>query len=208
MKGRKLTIEPGIDEPGIRADVYVEDDANTVYDVEMQTTDKPLLRKTIVMFVCTFDPFHRDLPVYHFQHRSSEDCSLILDDAAEIVFVNASYVGELAEGELRALLRYIMDGSSSSEFTSKIAVAIRRLNHSEEGRRLMTLEMVMREEKQIAREEGREEGRVEGREEGRRMLVFELLEVGDLSLELAAKCLNLSVEEVEKEFESYKAQKK
>lgn len=122
MKGRKLTIEPGIDEHGIRADVYVEDDANTVYDVEMQTTDKPLLRKTIVMFVCTFDPFHRDLPVYHFQHRSSEDCSLILDDAAEIV--------------------------------------------------------------------------------------FELLEVGDLSLELAAKCLNLSVEEVEKEFESYKAQKK
>ncbi|MBR6018599.1 MAG: hypothetical protein IK055_00085, partial [Lachnospiraceae bacterium] len=89
-------------------------------DLLSPSQDYTLLRKTIVMFVCTFDPFHRDLPVYHFQHRSSEDCSLILDDAAEIVFVNASYVGELAEGELRALLRYIMDGSSSSEFTSKI----------------------------------------------------------------------------------------
>lgn len=232
IKVRRINIiqnerhfEPGLDERGIRLDVYVEDDDATIYDVEMQTTDDrnlPMrtryyqgaidtdllspsqdytsLRKTIILFICCFDPFHRNLPIYRFRYRAEEDFSLTLGDETEKVFVNADYVGELAKGELGSFLHFVTTEESTSAFTEKIAVAMDELNRSEEGRSLMTLEMKMREERRIAHEKGREEGRVEGRKE----MVLEQLAAGDITCELAGKWLKLSPEEVAKLLEEYR----
>ena len=78
----------------IRLDIYVEDDNNTFYNIEMQTTDKgnlslriryyhdmidlniinqgedySCLKKSFVIFICTYDPFGRDRYIYTFDRR-------------------------------------------------------------------------------------------------------------------------------------------
>ena len=233
-------IEPGINEHGIRLDVYVEDDSSTVYDVEMQTVDTgnlpkrtryyqsaidtdwlmpsqdyATLKKTIILFICCFDPFHMNLPRYRFRYREEENPSLLLGDGTERVFVNAEYVGELAKGEFGSFIHFVSTGESTSEFTRRIVEAMDELNRSDEGRSLMTLEMAMREAKEYARKqalkEGREQGLAEGREkglaEGREQLVFEMLLDGDVSVDVAAKRLNLTVGEIQNRLDTYKAER-
>lgn len=76
---------------GVRLDVYVEDDQNTVFNLEMQTTHKKdlpkrmryyqgmidlnilnkgesycNLKKSYVIFICTFDPFGEGRHIYTF----------------------------------------------------------------------------------------------------------------------------------------------
>ena len=221
-------IEPGINEHGIRLDVYAEDDAGTVYDVEMQTVDTgnlprrtryyqsaidtdwlmpsqeyTTLKKTIILFICCFDPFHMNLPRYRFRYRAEENPSLLLEDGTERVFVNAEYVGELAEGEFGSFIHFVSTGESTSEFTHRIVEAMDELNRSDEGRSLMTLEMAMREASEYARKQGRAEGRAEGRAQ----LVLEMLLDGEISLDVASKRLDLTTEEIQERLEIYKAQR-
>ena len=91
------TIEITSDGRGIRLDVYVEDDQDTVYDVEMQTTrqsdlakrmryyqgmiDLHLiqrgsafrdLKKSFVIFICLVDPFGAGRHIYTFANRCAE----------------------------------------------------------------------------------------------------------------------------------------
>ena len=99
VKIRKIEypeLQKAVDErygsKSIRLDVYVEDDAGTVYDVEIQTTDKrnlpkrtryyqglidlhilekgedyAALRKSFVIFICTYDPFGKGRWAYTFE---------------------------------------------------------------------------------------------------------------------------------------------
>lgn len=118
----------------IRLDVYVEDEAGTVYDVEIQTEAKKglpkrtryyqgvidlhilekgedymALRKSFVIFICTYDPFGKNRYVYTFENRCREDLSIALgDEATKIILNTKGQNGEITD-ELKDLLRY-MDG--------------------------------------------------------------------------------------------------
>lgn len=98
---------------GVRMDVYADDEAGTVFDVEMQTTNrgnlpkrsryyqsqmdsgflKPgehfnLLPQSFVIFLCTFDPFGRGRWRYTFEERCAEDGEKLGDGTCK-VFLNA-----------------------------------------------------------------------------------------------------------------------
>lgn len=91
-----LFVNP--DYRGVRLDVYADDEAGTVYDVEMQTTNQKNLPRrsrfyqsqmdaaflepgddfnklpeSLVIFICTFDPFGRGRYRYTYQERCKED---------------------------------------------------------------------------------------------------------------------------------------
>ena len=90
---------------GVRLDVWVTDSKGTVYDVEMQATNKRDLAKRLryyqsvidvsnldkgahytdlpdsfILFFCPFDYLESGLPVYTFKSTCSEDPSIILRD--------------------------------------------------------------------------------------------------------------------------------
>ena len=96
-------IEPLYEKHGIRLDVYLEDDNNTVYDIEMQNVDTGVIPKraryyqssmdmarmeknldydklpdSYIIFVCAFDLFGKDWPIYHVRHvlaeTENDDC--------------------------------------------------------------------------------------------------------------------------------------
>jgi len=102
---KQKSIDVKADAKSVRLDVYVEDDEDSVYDVEMQAAvNKELpkrsryyqgmidlnlidkgakykeLKRSYVIFICTEDLFNRGFPVYTFENRCKEDYELLLGD--------------------------------------------------------------------------------------------------------------------------------
>ena len=144
---------------GIRLDVYVEDEAGTVYNVEIQTTDKgnlprrtryyqgmidlhilergedyTSLRKSFVIFICTYDPFGQGRWVYTFENRCREDLDLALGDGAEKIILNTKgYVGQISE-ELKSLLHYMDSLVPEDDYTQELDSAVAEVRRDEKWR--------------------------------------------------------------------------
>ena len=108
------SINMDMDARSVRLDVYVKDEKEVVYDIEMQvshTKELPKrsryyqsmidlqlidkgqlydeLKRSYVIFICTFDPFHQGKAQYTFENLCLEDKNLKLNDGAKKVFFNA-----------------------------------------------------------------------------------------------------------------------
>ena len=158
----------------IRLDVYVEDNAGTVYDIEVQTTNKynlgkrtryyqsmidvrvlekgqdyRKLRKSFVIFICNYDPFNKSRLVYTFKNRCDEDYNVILDDEATKIIINTKgTVGDVSD-ELRAVIQYMDSGMTSTEYTKFLDEEVVTVKADEKFRRQYMLLMeayAMREE--------------------------------------------------------------
>ena len=180
-------LAPSPESHGIRMDVYAEDDANTVYDVEMQaslkgnlglraryyqsTIDGDLLakgvpyselRRSFVIFVCTFDPFGLELARYTFTSRCSEK-EFELNDRCARVFINADAWQQCEDPRLRTFLRYLKRGiiEGDDQFLRDIDAAVRRTREGQEWRTSrMKWEQHIMEERAEARAEDRAEMRL------------------------------------------------
>ena len=141
------------------------------------------LRKSYVVFICTFDPYGKDLPVYHFTNRSREDNSLEMGDLTENIFLNARAAEKTDDRELAAFLRYVNNGQIQNEFTQEIDDETKRVRRDTDWReRVVTWEMDLRVLKKEAREEGKKEKALEIAEALRRkgMSEAEIAEVTGL----------------------------
>ena len=144
---------------GIRLDVYVEDEAGTVYNVEIQTTDKghlprrtryyqgmidlhilergedyTSLRKSFVIFICTYDPFGEGRWVYTFENRCRENLDLPLGDGSTKIILNTKgYVGEISE-ELKSLLHYMDSLVPEDEYTQELDNTVAEVRMDEKWR--------------------------------------------------------------------------
>ena len=150
---------------GIRLDVYVEDEQNTVYDIEIQTAKKQYLprriryyqglidlniirsgedygklKKSFIIFICTYDPFKKGRYVYTFDQTAREDRSAVLNDGAIKMVLNITgTIGEISE-DLKEMLHYMNGNQPTSEYTKELDQAVSAVKSSEEWRReYMTL---------------------------------------------------------------------
>ena len=182
-----IQIDPNA--KGIIMDVYLKDE-NKVINVEMQasnhgdlprraryyqaaadidTTPKGSqysdLKQNYVIFICTFDPFDRNLPRYTFQYTCQEtDHQLKLEDGSLRIFLNTA-TEELSnlDQKLEAFYHYIQKGVVESELTQNISRKITTLKNDSIVRRFyMTWSITMAD----MRHEGFEEGLQQGREQG------------------------------------------
>lgn len=129
--GEELSLKSGYESKGVRLDVYVEDEAHTVYDVEMQVaseTDEELakrmryyqsqmdadhlargkdyaeLKKTIIIFICPFDPYKRGWHLYWFENTCRHDATLKLGDDTVKIILNTRGTGEDITPQLQAFM--------------------------------------------------------------------------------------------------------
>lgn len=163
---------------GVRFDVYFEDAANTVYDIEMQTVVRESVKKrsryyssmldmdhlqrnasysklpdAYIVFICLEDPFENNVARYTFRYTCEELPDLKLDDGSTIIFINSKGQNG-ASPELQAFLEYLNGNLPESYLTKAIDQAVRDQKDDERGRRkYMTLQEHLDEE----REEGRED---------------------------------------------------
>ena len=133
----------------IRMDVYLDDDENTVYDLEMQTSSKKNLPKrlryyqgvidlnliekgddydqlpeSVIVFICTFDYFDKNLPFYVFENRCEAMPELLLGDETKKIFVNPYGKRDDLPEDVVYFLDYIRDQKAEDDFTRQLDQAV------------------------------------------------------------------------------------
>ena len=163
---------------GIRFDVYVKDD-NNVYDIEIQTTKHSNLpkrsryyqsvmdisnlspgdsykelKKSYILFLCVFDPFWHNLPVYTFENICKEDSQIFLNDQAIKIFYNAKEYDKMKSKELKTFFEYLVKNDIKSDFTEHLdsKVQIAKMN-KDYWRTYMTWEQELKIQAEILGEE-------------------------------------------------------
>ena len=185
------TITPFYESKGIRLDVYVSD-PERVFDIEIQTSIPPFLPKrtryyqslmdvdnllrgqsyadlkeSYVIFICTQDPFGKDLPVYTFRSVCGEDDSIFLDDKSYKVFYNVGAYGKEDEPELSALLEYLCERRATSGFTQRIDALVEKAKRNEKFRSVYMSLNIREDDLRMAGEKiGFERGIRKGRRDG------------------------------------------
>lgn len=177
------TLLVNSDYRGIRMDVFADDEEGTVYNVEMQTTDKKNLPKrsrvyqgqldmaalrpgddfgklprTFIIFICTFDPVGAGLYRYTYDMRCRETGES-LEDGTFRVFLNTK--GRNREGvspELVRFLTYVEDSSCGKEGNEDLLIEQieRRITSLKRDRGKEVSYMLFGEMLDDERKEGRE----------------------------------------------------
>ena len=126
------------------------------------------LPDNILIFICTFDPFDRELPRYTFQYTCNEAPTLKLKDGSLRIFLNATAT-ELSDldQKLQAFYHYLQKGVVESELARTISDSITTLkNDSLERRHYMTWAVKMADARYDGYDEGYEKGISIGLEQG------------------------------------------
>ena len=150
------------------------------------------LRKAYVIFICTFDPFGKGLPVYHFTYRCKENNALEMQDLTENIFLNARAADKTDDKELSAFLSYVNGNKPESEFTRTVDRETARVKDDELWRaRVMTWEM----DQKIMQKRYYQQGEKSGEMKKSLEIAKTLLKDG-MPVEKIARITNLPVEEV------------
>ena len=203
-------IKPDADAKSVRLDVYVRDDKNSVYDIEMQVSntgelpkrtrfyqsmlDLQLLDKgqtykqlkpSYIIFICPFDTFGAGRHLYTFQNFCREDYRIVLGDETSKIFLNADSSMEDVSRELRAFLDYVAGRESEDDFVKRLEEAVKEAKKNREWRHeYMTL--LMRDQENI--EKGIEKGIERGTLQERRKIIIKMIGQGFNDVQIMSVC--------------------
>ncbi len=203
------TIKTAYESKGIRLDVYVEDDKNIVYNVELQVR-KPendalfkrlryyqsmidgdlllagarydTLKATIIIFICPFEVLDGKRHMYTFRSICVEDKEMVMPDGATKILLSTKGKMDDITPEMKAFLDYVDGKNVEDDFVQEIDNEINNIKGQEAERvSYMTYAMKIQEERDEARAEGRDESAIE--------LVKNLMDSMNVSVEKAMEML-------------------
>ena len=174
------SINVDMDARSVRLDVYVKDDKEIVYDIEMQVSDtKELpkrsryyqrmidlqlidkgqhykkLNRSYILFISPFDLYDKGRHIYTFEHICKEDNSIVMGDEAVKIFLNTDGTMDDVSDERKAFLDYVAGRKSEDSYVEKLDKAVKEAKQNREWRHeYMTL--LMRDQENV--EKGREQG--------------------------------------------------
>lgn len=180
------SFEANLKSKGVRLDLFVIDEDGVAYDIEMQmdnsykeflgrrtryyvsTMDNNALkkgerysqlRKSYVIFICTFDPFDRGLAKYTFNAICNEDHSLVLDDGVTRVFINTEGDRHRVSKELANFIGYISTGEVTDDYTRDLDEEVQALRNDDGRERdYMTYMQTIMEHEDMAYSRGLSNG--------------------------------------------------
>ena len=82
------------------------------------------LKDTYIVFLCTFDPVGLALPVYTVEQVFCSTGGAKYDDGTHKILYNALKWEDCADGEIRAVLKYMQTGLAESSLMQDIEAAI------------------------------------------------------------------------------------
>ena len=204
------TIDITADAKSVRLDIYVEDGKETVYNIEMQTTENrnipkrtryyqgmidlnilekgdnyKNLKRSFVIFVCTFDLFGEGRHIYTFENRCIQNLDLGLGDDTTKIILNTKGTMNDVTPEMKKLLDFIDGKEPEDDFTRELDEAVQSVRKNEKWRLdYMTLQMNYQEKYE------------QGIEQEKRQSALRMIEAGKLSSEEIALYSGLTIEQV------------
>ena len=172
--------------------------ANMDLDFLEQGQSYENLKPSYVIFICTFDRFKRDEPVYFFRSWDVEK-GLPLDDLSYTIVLNTKCSSEKVPEALKPFYEYLNDPkkNQASELTRMIDERVRKFNSDGWRKKYMTFEYMLNERERKGLELGIEQGRSEG-EAKKQHEIAKNLKLDGISMDVIAKNTGLTLEEVEK----------
>ena len=170
------------------------------------------LKESYILFICKGDPFGQNIPVYTVKQTFFEKPEYPYNDRTHKVFYNSKAYKSADDKDLRGLLEFIQTNKASTDFSRKLKenVKVAKLNSNWEDE-YMFFSDYLEECKESAERAGMKKGIEKGLAEGREKGIAEGIEKGiqqktlddaksfyanGASIELIAKSLNLSTEQV------------
>ena len=205
----------------VRLDILVEDEDGHFYDIEMQVVNSDSIpkrmriyqasidvkifsknrkykeaTKTIIIFICMFDPIGKGRAIYTFKNLCVEEPSIELgDETLKIIVVPKEWEKEQDE-DLRALLRYIYEGIPSDEFTKEIDMQVADIKYEQVvSNDSMSFFCRMEDEKDLGIQQGIQKGIQQGSYEANLKTAKNLLDMG-LPIENIVRATGLQKDEV------------
>lgn len=188
MPENQKTINLLLESKGIRLDIYVKDENNTVYNVEMQRgkhrnlpkrlryyqgnidldliskgEDYKKLAKSYIIFICTFDLFKAGRHKYTFETVCVEDNSIKLKDDTNKIILNTKGNIKDLDDELIDFLEYVeqSDDKTAEKTTGTLVKNIHKKVIEVKSNPNMEVEfMTLLERDREKLEEGRAEERL------------------------------------------------
>ena len=215
-------IDEEADAHGVRFDAFVES-SKLWADIEMQTSNgseldiraryyhanmdldflergQPYkdLKPSYVIFICTFEHFKMDEPVYFFRSWDVEK-GLPLDDLSYTIILNTKCSSEKVPKALKPFYEYLNDPkkNQASELTRMIDERVRKFNSNEWRQKYMTFEYILNEHKRESFAEGEAAGLEKGAAKEKREIAKNM-KVKNIPIADIVEITGLSAEEVEK----------
>ena len=223
------SISPYYETKGVRLDVYVKD-SNRVFDIEIQNSkniDLPKrtryyqsmididsllkgesyseLKESIIIFICTFDPFGENLPCYTFKNLCIENIQLELNDqAVKKIYNSTAYMRE-SDVEISAFLEYINTRTPTDDFTKKLSHLVEEAKLNNIFRdKYLTMNIHDQDITKEAYEEGLsaglqqgiQQGEARGLQQGKYETARNMLN-RNLPIEIVCECTGLSKDVIE-----------
>ena len=99
------------------------------------------LKNSIVIFICTFDPFGYGRHLYSFENVCLQDFNISLNDKTTKIFLNTKGTMEDIPTPLRNFLKYIDSGEITDEYTKELDETVIQVRQDKKWReKIMTLE--------------------------------------------------------------------
>ena len=191
-------IEITADGKGVRFDVYMEDDAQTLYDIEMQqVTARALpkrmryyqgmidlnqmergakyedLKNSYIIFICCNQPFSdSSRHIYFVKNECEGDPPFDYSDGAYKIILSAEGEEDDISEDMRQFLLYLKEKKTESVFTKRLQMEVDEARQHKKWR-VEYMNLLERDERM--REEGREEGLEIGLVKGSKLKTLEIV---------------------------------
>ena len=143
------------------------------------------LKRSFVIFVCTFDLFGEGRHIYTFENRCIQNPKLGLGDGTTKIILNTKGTMDDVTQEMKRLLDFIDGKEPEDDFTRELDEAVQSVRKNEKWRLdYMTLQMNYQEKYE------------QGIEQGNKQSALRMIEAGKLSPEEIALYSNLTLEQV------------
>jgi predicted transposase/invertase (TIGR01784 family) len=219
------TINISKDQKSIRLDVYVEDEKHTVYNLEMQVTMKKNLpkrsryyqgmidlnligkgadyndlNKSLVIFICTFDPFGAGRHRYTFQNLCIDDPNLPLGDETAKVFFNTKGTLDDISEETKKVLDFIDGKKPEDEYTESLKEKVKKIKENKEWE-VAYMTLLMREREKF--NEGIRIGESRGKAEATISILLDLDYSSDKIIETMQNKMGITKAQAEEYMKQY-----
>lgn len=190
---------------GVRLDVFVADENNTKYSIEMQaTSEEDITKRTryyhsqidmelistgteyeelpdvYVIFICDFDPFGKNKYCYTVENHCLEDTSIDVGDGSRSIFLSTKGQNEADVSEkLVSFLKYVqadLDESVMDYGDEFVKKLQETVMRVKESREMGDRYMTLQEWLKDEYEEGKLDGREEGFREGANAKLLSMVE--------------------------------
>ena len=178
-------------------DIKITPEKTTVTGLLSKSVRLDVLFEGENIFVCTFDRFKKDEPVYFFRSWDVEK-GLPLDDLSYTIVLNTKCSPEKVPETLKPFYEYLNDPkkNQASELTRMIDERVRKFNSDGWRKKYMTFEYMLNERERKGLELGRSEGEAIGAAQEKREIAKSMIKEG-IAKEVIEKITGLSKEDVE-----------